>query len=60
MSLYRSIAFLEISANASISPLTLLRSSNLITDLTILIDLALIREITIVLPLLDLVLLVLT
>ena len=39
--------------------LTLLRSSNLITNLTILIDLALVRETAIVLPLLDLVLLVL-
>jgi hypothetical protein len=40
-------------------PLTPLRSSNLITDSTILIDLALVRETTIVSPLLGLVLLVL-
>ena len=41
------------------SPLTLLRSSNLIINLTILIDLALVRGITIVSSLLGLVLLVL-
>jgi hypothetical protein len=39
-------------------PLTPLRSSNLITDSTVLIDLALVRETTIVLPPLGLVLLV--
>ena len=42
-----------------VSPLTPLRSSDLITNLTILMDLALVRETAIVSPLLDLVPLVL-
>ena len=58
MSLYKLITFLKASTNTK-SPLTLLRSSNLITNLIILIDLVLVKKTTIMLFLLGLIFLIL-